>query len=382
MVREYHFFSNATKASGCHKYTLRTQNNALRDGIKVNGTAYTSTSLGSLPPITASGVKDNYGFIQDFYVTYTVKEEYEKSYDPITGDGSKFMVLQNGRYYKNENEPEKNNPTYISKPIGEHTSPSGGSVYDAILDPQNSASINYFVDNGKINNKCLWYVKPNPSIDTEMGYPGATPETYSPTATDWRSNGFDPYNLQFENIGENKFLTTELTSTKLSDGIYHGKYDDDANDDGVADGSLDVKLKAAATTFVSGEGHDHTSLQITNQTFMAVSDANGNMQLMPRFDHTKRVNLVKESPWHSTLEDPVDHSQKATVDNNSSMGPQTTFLVRPQVQEYLIIDNEGREALRYKRSGEYYALCLCGIMDEKEGFLRLLGALEEIDGRA
>ena len=38
--------------------------------------------------------------------------------------------------------------------------------------------------------------------------------------------------------------------------------------------------------------------------------------------------------------------------------------------------------LELERSGEYYALCLCGIMDEKEGFLRLLGALEEIDGRA
>lgn len=347
MVKEYHFFNNATKASGCHKYTLRTRNNALRDEIEVSDTPYTSTSLAALPPLTASGVKDANGIFQDFYVTYTVKEEYEKSYDASTGDGSKFMVLQNGRYYKNENESsDKNKPAYISKPIGEHTSPANGSVYDAILDPHNSATINYFVDNGKINNKCLWYVKPNSDIDTEMGYPGTTPETYNPTATDWRSNGFDPYNLQFENIGENKFLTMKLTSTTLSDGSYNGHYD------GVG-GSTDVVLEAAATSFVSGEGHDHTTLAITNQTFMAVSDANGNMQLMPRFDHTKRVNLEKESPWYSTLKDPVDHDL-ASVDNNNSMGPQTTFLVRPQVQEYIITDNDGREALRYKRAGEYY----------------------------
>lgn len=347
MVKEYHFFNNATKASGCHKYTLRTRNNALRDEIKVSRTPYTSTSLAALPPLAASGVKDANGIFQDFYVTYTVKEEYEKSYDASTGDGSKFMVLQNGRYYKNENESsDKNKPAYISKPIGEHTSPANGSVYDAILDPHNSATINYFVDNGKINNKCLWYVKPNSDIDTEMGYPGTTPETYNPTATDWRSNGFDPYNLQFENIGENKFLTMKLTSTTLSDGSYNGHYD------GVG-GSTDVVLEAAATSFVSGEGHDHTTLAITNQTFMAVSDANGNMQLMPRFDHTKRVNLEKESPWYSTLKDPVDHDL-ASVDNNNSMGPQTTFLVRPQVQEYIITDNDGREALRYKRAGEYY----------------------------
>ena len=79
MVEKYKFYSNATKASGCHKYTLRMQNGAERDQIKVNGEHYTSTSLGDLPPITATGVVSG-GVIQDFYVTYTVKEEYEKSY--------------------------------------------------------------------------------------------------------------------------------------------------------------------------------------------------------------------------------------------------------------------------------------------------------------
>lgn len=36
------------------------------------------------------------------------------------------------------------------------------------------------------------------------------------------------------------------------------------------------------------------------------------------------------------------------------MGPQTTFFVRPQRFHYHIIDNEGREALRYKRGGDFY----------------------------
>lgn len=100
-------------------------------------------------------------------------------------------------------------------------------------------------------------------------------------------------------------------------------------------------------------GYDHTNLTISNQTFMAVSDANGNMQLMPRFDHTQRVDLQNANPWETQLRDPVDHA-KASVDNNSSMGPQTTFFVRPQRFHYHIIDHEGREALRYKRPADFY----------------------------
>lgn len=53
LVDKYYFYSNATKASGCHKYTMRLQNGAERDQVKVNGERYYSTSLGDLPPKTA-----------------------------------------------------------------------------------------------------------------------------------------------------------------------------------------------------------------------------------------------------------------------------------------------------------------------------------------
>ena len=334
MVKEYKFYNNATKASGCHKYSLRTQNGALRDEIKVSGTAYTSTSLATLPPINATGVMDNSGFIQDFYVTYTVKEEYEKSYDPSTDTRSKFLVLQNSRFLKKKNTDDT--PSYISKPIYEHTNPEGGNVYDLILSPKNN-TVTILDTSGNIADYNFWYVGPNTAIDTEMGYPG-TAITYTDA-----ENGFDPYNIQIKNVGENKFLTSNMTSSTLEGGAMVGGY----STDGV------ITMEDATTSTISSEGYDHSTLAITNQTFMAVQDVNGNMQLMPRFDHTKRINTSKASPYLTTLEDPVDHTV-ATADNNSSMGPQTTFLVRPQIMEYLIVDNQGREALRYKRAGDYY----------------------------
>ena len=115
MVESYHFYSNATKASGCHKYTLRTQNGALRDEIKDNGVAYTSKSLALLPPASATGVKSGDAF-NDQFVTYTVKEEYEKSYQynlelheedstyTESGTASKFLILQNGRYMRDNSD--------------------------------------------------------------------------------------------------------------------------------------------------------------------------------------------------------------------------------------------------------------------------------------
>ena len=374
MVKEYHFFNNATKASGCHKYTLRIQNNALRDEIKVNGTAYTSTSLAALPPLTASGVKDNNGIFQDQYVTYTVKEEYEKSYTYTftdngddtfteTGTASKFLLIQNGRFLKKENNDKTNN--YISKPIWEHTNPEGGNVYDLILSPKNNTVV--IMNGNSIDDFNFWYVGPNLDIDKEMGFrptrAGTTEleakKAYDPNTPKvdfMQTTGFDPYNLQFKNAKAetDKFITTHMKSTALVDGVMVGNYEGEGY-------STDITLAAGVSLAgvdpnadTGSKGHDGTNLKITNQTFMAVSDANGNMQLMPRFDHTLRVNTEKTSPYLTTLKEPKTNTQTATVDNNNSMDAQTTFLVRPQVFNYLIIDNEGREALRYKRAGEYF----------------------------
>ena len=356
LVKEYKFYSNATKASGCHKYTLRLNDkNEERDQIKKeDGKHFTSASLGTLPTLTA----DKYGTYSDVYVTYTVKDEYEKSYSydyntstkEETSNPSKFLVVLNGRYARNLIN-ERNN--YFSKPIYQATSPIGGNVYDMILNPSQQPYGNVTVDSnkdGKIDENNLWYVQPNLEIDEEMGIPWATaegsssePYTKNETKAKYKDKtGFDPYNIQLKNVQTNDFFTIDLTSTKLENGVWEGTI-----------GPSGVTLAAQTTAgYVQPEGYDHTTLKITKQTFMAVSDANGNMQLMPRFDHTKRVDIATASPYLTTLQEPVDHT-KAVVTDNTSMGPQTVFFVRPQTFEYRIIDHDGNEALRYKSAGEY-----------------------------
>ena len=385
MVKEYKFYNNATKASGCHKYSLRMQNGAERDQIKVNGVHYTSTSLGDLPPISASGVKSSSGVLNDQYVTYTIKDEYENSYTynfvdhgnnsfTESGTPSKFVIVQNGRFYKNRNNNNSGQESYFSKPIFEHTYPEGGNVYDLIVQAHDNAVNGVDDGDGNLADRCKWYVMPNLNIDKEMGIKYAEtaggsgePLTEYETKKGYFENGnggFDPYNIQLKNVGENKFLTSHITSANRRNGVLEASYSgtDFYGHSGTTRLTLEDEFNSYNTSVDKGsEGYDHTNLQISNQTFMAVSDINGNMQLMPRFDHDKRVNLPTTSanndPWPTTLEESVDYEKGdgiAEVDDNNKMGPQTVFFVRPQRFVYRIIDNDGREALRYKRAGDYY----------------------------
>lgn len=369
LVDKYYFYSNATKATGCHKYSLRLNDKGEeRDQIKVNGKHYTSTSLADLPPVTATGVKSN-GVFNDQFVVYTVKNEYENNYSysldttgavyTETAVSQPYLMLQHGRFYKVETN---NDSSYLSKPIFEHTNPVGGNVYDLIVSPQNK-TVNIIDGSGNFLGNNFWYIKPNLNIDEEMGIPWTkvTGETDETTAKNklkkeyWLNDksGFDPYNIQIQLVNKNdktpdgRYLTTHMTATNLDNGILVGDYTGSTD-------SIMIKLEVAGRETFSDEGYDHTTMRVTNQTFMAVSDASGNMQLMPRFDHTKRVTLEDVSPWNSRLEDPIDHGSKASADNNSSMGAQTTFFVCPQRFHYHIIDNYGREALSYKRGADFY----------------------------
>ena len=376
LVDKYYFYSNATKATGCHKYTLRMQDGKERDQIKVDGVHYTSTSLGDLPPITATGVKSS-GAFNDQFVTYTVKEEYKKSYNYTftdngdntyteSGTASKFLVLLGQRFFRYIESPS--NHSYFSKPIYEASYPVRGNAYDAIIDPcqETIASTSTSVDDNKdghIDDINLWYIQPNLNIDKEMGIKWGTSDdiTAAEPLSEYGTKkkykditGFDPYNIQLKNANANLFVTSHQTSATLHDGIMKGDYTGTG-------GTTDITLEAPYSyaewdpmTETNSEGYDHTNLTISNQTFMAVSDANGNLQLMPRFDHTKRVNLVNNSDKsHTTLQDPEDHA-KASASDNTSMGTQTVFFVRPQIFEYQIINNNGTESLRYKRGGDYY----------------------------
>ena len=216
---------------------------------------------------------------------------------------------------------------------------------------------------GIIDDLNLWYIQPNLNIDKEMGIKWGTSDNIDSaeplseygTKKKYKDiTGFDPYNIQLQNVNDSRFVTSHQTSTNLHDGILIGDY---TGSGGTTNMSLEAEHNYAGwdpAVATGSEGYDHTNLTISNQTFMAVSDANGNMQLMPRFDHTKRVNLVNNSDKsYTTLQAPENHAV-ASADKNSSMGTQTIFFVRAQRLEYHIINNKGQEALRYKRTGDYY----------------------------
>lgn len=366
LVKEYKFYSSATKATGCHKYTVLKKGEE-QNQIKVNGQHYISTSLASLPPETADGVKDNKGAFNDQFVTYTVKDEYEKSYsyayneeaDTESETPSKFLVLQHCRFARDNSDADTRD-YYMSKPIrqGSAVPDDKGEVYDMIVTPSST-----YADkdgDGIVDTRNLWYVRPNLRIDEEMGIIWGTsndvdeqePLTESGTKKRYKKygmSGFDPYNIQLQNVMNTKYMSTHITKTSLSSGIMVGDYSGVGGTNGLT--FVEKFTDYNPSVSKGSEGYDHTNIQMSNQTFMAVSDANGNMQLMPRFDHTKRIDVDADAPYLTTLEDPVDHT-KATVDNWRSMGRQTTFFVHPNVYEYHIIDHEGREALRYKSGGE------------------------------
>lgn len=305
MVKAYKFYSNANKASGCHKYSLRLNN----DGSERDPIGFSSTSLGTLPAYKSG---------RDLFVTYTVKEEYEMSYQPDSKKASKFIVLQNHQFASDDGSGTSIDATTAPYPLS-----------DEIIADASKEDVSKTFKPG-----CLWYIQPNSDIDTEMGYPSTNA---APSYTD-DDNGFDPYNLQLKNASTNKFFTIDMKKSILSGGVYTGDY---------TGGSLNVTLAVAnASPIESEESYDHSKLQMTNQTFMAVQDVNGNMQLMPRFDHSHRINAF------TTLADPLTHA--ATEVDVVSPGEQTTFLVRPQVFDYKVIDNQGNVALRYQTGGEFY----------------------------
>jgi hypothetical protein len=354
MVKEYIYWATAKKRTGFHQYYALDK--------RIGGSNYSSTSLGDLPPWGSENVLDSKGNHVDQYVTYIVKDEYVQSYQPgATPTAQPFLIRQGDNLAKN------NGTTAIGK-IPEMA--GEGAVSKYIIDNINLLT----VTNAKSNE--LWYVRPNANIDTEMGYtssnhdwkdnPNAYEESHYSTslvadlventayykglsADDKKdfitkyghftfSNGFDPYNVQIVSVSDGKYFTTAMTSAKIDEGIIVGDYTGTG-------GSTDVTLKDKNTTPVVGTGYDNGKWAMTNQTFMAVQDMNGNMQLMPRFDHTLRMQDF------STLVTPTEEAEQP-----EKLKKTYTQLYRPFVYNYLIIDNDGYESLRYQSGGDLVPL--------------------------
>ena len=334
MVKEYAFWATAKKRTGFHQYYL------LSD--RIGGDDFTSTDLTNLPPYGSKNVLDKKGNLNDQYVTYIVKDEYAQTYDPKTKTGKPFLIEQGtGHKYATTN--------------------AGGTTLTATAIPHDGDMMAHILNDDMPATE-KWYVKPNTNIDIEMGYNDAT-HTWTKTKVDgsWDnknpnaydhykykdaltaqyisdkdslgyfsfSNGFDPYNIQISSVSaSSKFMKTNANGATLDEGSLIGSYP-----------SVPGTIAMGDTTTVitpNPKWYDSRNLDVTNATFMVVQDAAGNMQLMPRFDHTTRMGEF------GTLIAPTDDDVAKTY----------TKLYRPEVYEYLIIDNEGKESLRYKTGGD------------------------------
>ena len=318
MVKNYYFWKKGSKIPYYHRFLVD-------DLCVVGDDPFTSTTLTSLPPYEMA--RDADGRMVDWYVTYEVKEEYASTYtSPQTVDGeaqaSAFLIHQ-GSQYAMMNE--------------------GGTTVVGTTVPDDAIAAN---DGSMITNAMKWYMMPNFNIDAEMGYiyagePGASPEAetkadllaqYLDPTNDraHHQNGFDPYNLQLKNVAYGKYFKVNGNGAALDGkGGMNGTYSS-------TPGQLSLNADNTSVAYTA-EGYDHSTIRATNTTFMAVDDGNGNIRLMPRFDHTNVITNF------TTVE-----TQMSAAPTNDHNGPQTTTFMLPTTYEYIIVDNSGQESLRYK----------------------------------
>ena len=272
MVEEYHWYPTASKAPGYHKYTvsnpkipvyassINPSNGRTVWSVTTDSITHTSTSLADSPydHFVEKGYEAQDASVKtDFYVTYTVKAEYANAYagaaTAAATIASPYLLKQGGRYAR-------------------IASNSLDTSSDAVDDLE------------AVSTDMQWYVRPNFDIDAEMGYlyageTGAQDDAPTKAALEAEylkagKNGFDPYNVQIQSVAnENRYFVANTTSPTVSNGAWTG------TSSSVQTLNISNNLTAA--------GHDQTTLHITNATFMVVADGNGNMRLMPRFDHTK-----------------------------------------------------------------------------------------------
>ena len=253
MVKTYHWYKKGEKVTGYHKYR------AYDPGLDESGEEeYTSTSLINYPP----GYATNPG---DWYVTYEVKDEYKYLYDD-------------------------NNGSPLSAPCLIGSSSTWAKASGSTITTDNSVNVSGDASNlivkdasnliftGTISDDMLWYLQPNASIDTEMGWTGSSTVTYNT-----QQKGFDPYNIQVRH--GSLYFQTNATDASFNDQEWSSTTD------------TSVSLSSDPASFTA-TGADNVTVHPTNFTFMALKDADGYIRLVPRFDHLKAItNLNTLTAW-------------------------------------------------------------------------------------
>ena len=303
MVARYHYWKTGSKVPGYHKFKVSDYATV----SATDDTEYTTEELGvligdqgNLPPYNSQALVS--GKERDWYITYDVKSQYASTYAGAATAGetsaAPFLIKQGGRY-------AQINGTSLSSTDQE---PSLESVP---TDMQ-------------------WYLRPNFDIDEEMGYiyagnPGAEEEAKSKDETEYDdyvdanrltpywSNGFDPYNIQIQSVSNTDRYFTANTSGSAVTSFWTG-----------SSSSITLENMGEKDSQKGVVGLDQTNMKITNATFMVVDDGNGNMRLMPRFDHTKVMQTF------TTLETQADAADKG----DKGTGNQTLYLTMvPKVVE-------------------------------------------------
>lgn len=294
MVKAYHWYKKGEKLTGFHKYR------AYDPGLAESGEEeYTSTSLADYPPEYAT----NPG---DWYVTYEVKDEYKYLYDD-------------------------NNGRPLSAPCLIGSSSTWAKASGSTITTDNSVTVSGDASNltveGTISDDMLWYMKPNPTIDAEMGYSGSA-ITYNS-----QQKGFDPYNIQVRN-NDDKYFQTNATDAVFNDQEWRSTT------------GTTVSLSSTAAT-ITAKGADNVTVHPTNFTFMALKDADGYVRLVPRFDHLKAItnlNTLTEWNWDKPSEattqgiriQPIQQYQFEVRDANSNtlVASSSVFYAAPGTSLY------------------------------------------------
>ena len=314
LVSRYHYWKTGSKIPGYHKFNVSDYAaDAVTGGeytTKVLGEYNSETGSGNLPDWVANG-----SVARDWYVTYDVKSDFADIYRGAAAESavraSAFIIKQGGEYAKTT----------------DGTSVTTATTYDG-------------------TDGMLWYVQPNFNIDKEMGYlytgetgaledAGTKAENEAQYYADGK-NGFDPYNVQIRSKAyDDRYFTTNATAAALNtSGGWQGT------------GSTAITLEEISKKIAKVSGHDQVSLNVTNATFIIVSDENGNMRLMPRFDH----GVVMDNMTTLSTQDEAE-----PVDDED--GDQTLLLGKPTVYTYHVINRSGREAItwvdNFTEIGEY-----------------------------
>lgn len=384
MVKAYHWWSESSKQPGYHKYTVsgttvplyQVNNKGKFDATGKTYTLPATTRLEDVPYdnlttsqgygtssdvytyATGKTVKGSNDRRVDLYVTYEVKDEYRDSYIGAANEGgtsaSEFLIRQGRNYAFAASMDEINTSTVPGEKLSE-----GRAT--------------------EIDNDMKWYLKPNFNIDREMGYKykgedGAQEKAKTKEETEEDNytstdngvadlvngrNGFDPYNLQVQNVKHGTYMTSSLTSTTIdTKGAYKGTYGTENT----------LKLTNGTETFTVS-GHDQVTMRVTNTVFMAVQDDNGNMRLMPRFDQYNVIENfgrdAEDGTAAATTTIEVDEQSKTITSAivtpavaqpaNDKVHPQTTLLQVPRNYTYVVIDNKKEEALRFESNdGELF----------------------------